>query len=62
MSRRYRVEYDCKQERSRYLGISEHSEPMADGELLKIFGEDKEWREIPPGTVANTILKIVCAK
>jgi hypothetical protein len=35
---------------------------MAGGEVLKNFGEDKEWREIPPGTVVNTILKIVCAK
>ena len=61
MSRRYRAEYDCKQERMRYLGLSEHSEPMAAGKLLNTFGEDKDWREVPPGTVLETILKIVCA-
>ena len=62
ISRRYRAEYDCKNERTRILSFSLHSEPMAGGEVLKNFGEDKEWREIPPGTVVNTILKIVCAK
>jgi len=62
ISRRYRAEYDCKNERTRILSFSLHSEPMAGGEVLKNFGEDKEWGEIPPGTVINTILKIVCAK
>ena len=62
MSRRYRVEYDCKQERMKFLGLSEHSEPMAGGEVLKTLGEDKEWREVPPNTPLEITFKIVCAK
>ena len=61
MSRRSRIEYDCKQERMKFLGLSEHSEPMAGGEVLVMEGEDKEWREVPPNTIAETFLKIVCA-
>ena len=62
MSRRYRTEYDCKQERMKFLGLSEHSEPMAGGEVLKTLGEDKEWRAVPPGTPVEITFKIVCAK
>lgn len=61
MSRRSRIEYDCKQERMRYLGLSEHSESMAGGQVLNTFGEDDKWREIPPETPLETMLKIVCA-
>ena len=62
MSRRYRVEYDCKKERMKFLGLTEHSEPMASGTVLRTLGEDKDWREVPPGTVLETMFKIVCAK
>ena len=62
MSSRSREEFDCKQERMRYLGLSEHSEPMSGGEVLKTLGEDKEWREVPPNTPIEITLKIVYAK
>lgn len=62
MSSRSREEFDCKQERMRYLGLSEHSEPMAGGAVMGTAGEDKDWRDVPPGTPLETILKIVCAE
>lgn len=62
LSRRMRDEYDCKQERYRTLGASGHSEPMAGGKVLIITGEDKDWSEIPPDTINDTLLKIVCVK
>lgn len=62
MSRRIRQEYDCKQERYKILGQTEHSEPMAGGEVLTNFGEMKTWVEIAPDTMSEKILKIVCAK
>jgi len=62
MSRRMRYEYDCKQERYRYLAISGHSEPMTDGTTLYIEGEDNNWMAIAPGTIVATIFEIVCAK
>jgi len=62
MSTRMLLEYDCKQERFRYLGISSHSEPMAGGKVLKTEGEDNNWMDIPPDIVAQTELRILCAK
>ena len=38
MSRRMRMEYDCKQERNRFLGISGHSGSMAGGTVLSTEG------------------------
>ena len=62
ISRRLRAEYNCKQERVRFLAASAHSEPMAGGKTLYSSGEENNWRAIAPGTIAETILKIVCAK
>jgi hypothetical protein len=63
LSRRSRMEYDCKQERAKYLSISEHSEAMASGTILNQpqigLGQ---WFDIPPGSVVEAVLKIVCAK
>jgi hypothetical protein len=62
ISRRYRTEYDCKQERYKLLGFSIHSEPMAGGTVLLTGGEDYRWEAIAPDTVAAIALNIVCAK
>ena len=62
MSLRMRQEYDCKQERWRYLAISAHSKPMAGGDVLETGGEDNDWVAIAPGTVLETLFEIVCAK
>ena len=62
LSRRVRNEYDCKKERFRVLSFSTHSEPMANGmSLYQSSAESTEWNDIPPGTFAETVLKIVCA-
>jgi len=64
LSRRLRVEYDCKEQRLRFLSISTHSGPMASGTTLfthDVPGKPDTWRQIPPGTVGNRVLKIVCA-
>jgi hypothetical protein len=62
MSHRLRYEYDCKQERYRFLGISVHTEPMAGGKVLHAEGGSNDWAEIAPETVTEKLLKIVCAK
>jgi hypothetical protein len=62
MSRRSRIEYDCKQESYRFLAFSAHSEPMAGGTVLKTEGEDKNLWAVPPNTVLEMILNIACAK
>ncbi len=62
MSVRVRNEYDCKNERSRTLGLSTHSEPMAGGTVLELGGEKQNWRAIAPESVNETIFNLVCAK
>jgi hypothetical protein len=63
MSRRVRNEYDCKNERRNLLFASTHSAPMAAGEtLFRYDGSTQEWGQIPPETVAEEILKLVCAQ
>ena len=61
MSVRARMEYDCKNERIRTLGLSTHSEPMTGGTVLELGGEKQNWRAIAPETVTETIFNIVCA-
>ena len=62
MSRRSRIEYDCKQESYRFLTFSAHSEPMAGGTVLKTESEEEDLKAIPPNTVLEMILNIACAK
>jgi hypothetical protein len=62
LSRRYRSEYDCKQELYKMLSISEHSGPMASGTTLTSGIPDAPWTGIPPNSVVEDVLKIVCAK
>lgn len=62
MSRLPRVEYDCKQESYRFLTFSAHSEPMTSGTVLKTEDEEDNLKAIPPNTVLEMILNIVCAK
>ena len=62
MSRRYRIEYDCKQELLRYLYLSTHSQSMAGGTIFETYGEDNSWTAIAPDTIDEIMRKIVCAK
>lgn len=62
LSRRARMEYDCTQERNRFLSISTHSGPMAGGTTMMSGSNGSQWEDIPPNTVSETALKIVCAK
>lgn len=55
-------EYDCNEERHRTLAISTHSEVMATGVTLLNGNPKGDWQYIPPKSVAEFILKIVCAK
>lgn len=62
LSLRVRYEYDCKQERLKFLSGTEHSGPMASGTELRSDIGSGQWNDIPPGTVGESVLKIVCAK
>ena len=62
MSRRFRTEYNCKDERFRFLAASEHYENMGLGNTLSDSSYTGKWGEIPPNSAAEKILKIVCSK
>lgn len=62
LSRRAREEYDCKQERYRVLSFSSQSESMAGGTALFELEEPLKWRDIPPGSIGEAMLKIVCTR
>ena len=62
-SRRLRHEYDCKNERYRFLSYSSHSERWAQGNtLLFRTPENDPWTDSPPNTPVEDILKFVCAR
>lgn len=61
-SSRYRNEYDCKAETVRYASFGKFTKSMGEGEQLASGGSDARWDDVPPGSIAETILKIVCAK
>jgi len=54
-------EYDCAEERFRYLSLTAHSAPMAGGLVIAAHELDDDWNGRPPGTNPSAIEKIVCA-
>ena len=62
LSFRFRTEYDCKQERLRMLSLNARSGPMAGGESIHQSSSEDIWRDIPPRSIGEMVLKIVCAK
>ncbi|MFZ9252411.1 MAG: surface-adhesin E family protein, partial [Hylemonella sp.] len=61
LSLRAREEFDCKQERSRLLSLTTHSGPMATGDTLWKTSEPREWNDVPPDTLLEKKLQIICA-
>ena len=62
-SRRLRHEYDCKNERYRFLSYTLHGERWAQGiTILLRTPENDPWTDIPPNTPIEDVLKIVCAR
>jgi hypothetical protein len=61
MSIRALQEYDCADERFRYLSLAAHSRSMARGEVLAEHELRDAWNSRPPGAKASAIGKIVCA-
>jgi hypothetical protein len=62
LSLRIRVEYDCKEERYRYLSATSHSSQMAQGNLVNTQTGPSNWIDIAPRTVTEDKLKKLCSK
>ena len=61
-SARLLIEYDCKKERYRRLSGFLFSGPMVSGDILVSSSAPGAWDYPPPGTPAETILKLVCSR
>ena len=55
-------ETDCREERYRIIEITGFSESMLQGRILETERGDGSWQQIPPGTVVETVMRLVCAR
>ena len=62
LSRRTRVQYDCKLSRTQVLSISTYWEPMAAGKTLLSVAREGLWKEVPPATAYAAAFKLLCAQ
>lgn len=61
-SDQYRMEYDCKAQKTRTLYWSVHTEHFALGELAKLALEASEWNPILRYSTEWVVLRIVCLR
>lgn len=62
MSMRALEEYDCQEERRRFLSSTSFSGPMLQGEVLTTSDTTTAWHNVGPGSVAEGFLKFVCTR
>ena len=60
-SRRFLVEYDCKENRTRSLSFTTHSERMAKGNIITRGDTPEAWVTVHPSSIAANFLKFVCS-
>ena len=60
MSKRTVEEHDCTGNKVRGVSGSTHAGQMLGGRTLWSGRLTSEWHQIPPGTVAATVHKIIC--
>ena len=62
LSARSFEETDCREERRRMIETTGFSEAMLQGRILVSERGDGSWRQIAPGTVAEGVMRYVCAR
>ncbi len=56
-------EYDCKEELTRIIILTEFGENMGQGEVIESYSyEAHKWKPVEPGSYGQQILKIACSK
>jgi hypothetical protein len=60
MSSRVRMEYDCKNERNRYLSFKLFSDKNANGVTIDSGDVPSPWKDIAPDTAAWRLMQIAC--
>lgn len=66
LSQQAQNEYDCAEERVRILAIANYSDNMASRTVIYSTVADlpapAKWTPVFPGSLAQTLLKVACAK
>ena len=62
MSSKEQMEFDCKDEQSRALYRSFHSENMGAGETVHISPDPMQWEPIVPESIREVLWKLACGK
>jgi len=63
LSEMHQDEYDCKEEQTRLLYLTWHSENMGGGNVVYVENEpDKNWSPIPPESANEILWKFACGK
>tara|TARA_B100000686_G_C16770074_1_gene964487 strand:+ start:2075 stop:2437 length:363 start_codon:yes stop_codon:yes gene_type:complete len=56
------TEFNCKENKSRSIYQTLHTDNMGKGEIIHTFDEPGEWTYIVPGSAGETHFKFVCKK
>ena len=62
LSMKMQREYDCKEERSRWLTHSMFSKNMAAGEHWSYVGDPGDWHPVIPDSMGEKLWNIACGK
>ena len=62
LSARAQNEYDCKEERRRFLAYTNFSGQMGSGAINYTDSDTKKWVPVAPGSIGETRWKIACGK
>ena len=62
LSERVQQQYDCAEERYRFLLRTWFSGYMGTGDVVFNISNESEWEAVAPGSVGNAVWKVACDK
>lgn len=62
LSSKAHIEYDCAEERSRYLAFAAFSDNMGSGEVVYSNPDELKWEPVEPESVGQILWKAACGK
>ena len=62
LSGKAHIEYDCAEERSRYLAFAAFSDHMGSGEVVYSNPDERKWEPVEPESVGQILWKAACGK
>jgi hypothetical protein len=56
------MQFDCEEERYRFLAVTKFSGFMGQGEALETESSEGHWAPVPPETIAQGLWNFACGK